>query len=118
MYNYNPYQNILPAQQVVQASGKASIEALRMSPNSSVLILDTTAPLVWLCTSDGLGNVTPIPYDITPHVEEEPENALEKRLAALEKKLMEVLNDKPDDGSADAVQARPSKTGNGHDAKP
>ena len=102
MYNSYFQPNVLPAQQVVTANGKASIDALRMSPNSSVLILDTTAPLVWLCTSDGLGNVTSVPYDITQHKEEPPENAFEKRLAAIEEKLKEVLDGKSHDGGADA----------------
>ena len=93
MYNY--FQpNVLPAQQVVQANGKASIDALRMAPNSSVLIMDTTAPIVWLCTSDGLGNVTSMPYDIAQHVEEPQADPLEQRLAALEEQIKEIINAK------------------------
>ena len=55
---------------------------MRLSPNSSVLIMDETAPIVWLCVSDGLGNVTPTPYDITPHVDAPPVDAgaLESRI--------------------------------------
>lgn len=72
---YNPYmcpqQNILPPQQILQAKGKASVDMIRMSPNSSVLIADETAPIVWKCTSDSLGNVSSIPFDITPHKDEE-----------------------------------------------
>lgn len=97
MYNQFFTPNMLPAQQVIQVNGKSSVEALRMAPNSSVLVMDTTAPLVWLCTTDGIGSLTTTPYDITPHIEETPESALEKRLAALEQRLMEVLgNGKPD----------------------
>lgn len=70
--NTYPYQqqnngNVLPPQQVLQAAGKTSIDALQMSPNSSVIIMDTTAPMVWLCVSDGLGKVTATGYDITIH---------------------------------------------------
>ena len=57
----------LPPQQILQANGKASIDAIRMSPNSSVLIADTTEPIVWKCVSDGLGNVTAEAFDITHH---------------------------------------------------
>lgn len=107
MYNFgyqqgNPYQapqpNVLPQQQVVQANGKTSIDALRMAPNSSVLIMDKTAPIVWLCTSDGLGNVTSVPYDIVPHVEQAPVDVsgLEERV----KRLEEMVNAKPYDESA------------------
>ena len=59
--------NVLPAQQVIQVAGRQSIDTLQMSPNSSVLIMDTSAPIVWLCVSDGLGKVTATAYDITLH---------------------------------------------------
>ena len=62
---------ILPPQQILQANGKASIDMIRMSPNSSVLIADTTQPIVWKCVSDGLGNVSAKAFDITPHKSEE-----------------------------------------------
>lgn len=96
--------NVLPPQQVVQANGKASISALKMSPNSSVLIMDTTAPIVWLCTSDGLGNVTPIPYDIAPHKDKsEPDvSDFEKRLSDVENRVSrweEMNYAKPNAGS-------------------
>lgn len=90
MYPYQP--NFLPQQQIIQVNGKASIDALKMAPNSSVLIMDTTAPIVWMCVSDGLGNVTSTAYDIAVHKDPEPIsiNALDARLAAIEKTL-EVL---------------------------
>lgn len=104
-----PAANVLPQQQVLQANGKASIDALRMAPNSSVLIMDTTAPLVWLCTSDSLGNVTPSPYDITPHKDAPEPDSIEARLTAVEanvSQMMEVLkNEKPD---ARPVKSKPS----------
>ena len=98
---YNPQQqytsfqqpNILPPQQILQAKGKASIDMLRMSPNSSVLIADETAPIVWKCTSDSLGNVSAIPFDISPHKDEEQKaqenlsvsvSSLEERIRRLE----------------------------------
>ena len=101
---YSPYYTpVLPAQQVIQVNGKASVDALRMAPNSSVLVMDTTAPLVWLCTTDGIGSLTATPYEITPHIEQTAESVLEQRLAALEQKIMEVLkNGKPDDADAHA----------------
>lgn len=64
-------QNVLPPQQIMYANGKASIDALKLSPNSSVLIADSTAPIVWQCVSDSLGNVTSIPFDIVEHKSEE-----------------------------------------------
>lgn len=85
--------NVLPPQQVLQANGKASISALRMSPNSSALIMDTTAPMVWLCTSDSIGNVTPVPYDISPHKDTPAPDvgSFESRLAAVESGLSGIM---------------------------
>ena len=85
MYPYN--YNVLPAQQIPQANGKASIDLIRLAPNSSVLVADTTAPIVWRCTSDSLGNVTSEPFDITPHKDEEQilKESLEQRIERLEK---------------------------------
>ena len=91
----------LPPQQILQANGKASIDAIRMSPNSSVLIADTTEPIVWKCVSDGLGNVTAEAFDITHHktdeeVEKENTNNLliqiSERLERLENKYESVIN--------------------------
>ena len=91
----------LPPQQILQANGKSSIDAMRMSPNSSVLIADSTQPIVWKCVSDGLGNVTAEAFDITHHktdeeVEKETTNNLlndiSKRLERLENKYESVIN--------------------------
>ncbi len=41
------YNGYLPPQQILTAKGKESIDKLRMAPNSSVLIADETAPVVW-----------------------------------------------------------------------
>ncbi len=91
----------LPPQQILQANGKTSIDAIRMSPNSSVLIADTTAPIVWKCVSDGLGNVTKEAFDISHHKsEEEVEkettanllNDISERLKRLETNYESVTN--------------------------
>ena len=81
-----PYQNVLPQQQILTANGKTSIDALKMSPNSSCLIADTTAPIIWKCVSDGLGNVSAEAYDISVHVDKPPVdlNSLESRVASIE----------------------------------
>lgn len=92
---------VLPPQQIITAKGKASIDTLKLSPNSSVLIADETAPIVWKCTSDGLGNVSSEAYDITPHkdaaqVQQENMAALvlemDKRLKKLEETYDEQSN--------------------------
>ena len=110
-YQQQPQQPMLPPQQVLQANGRTSISSLKMSPNSSALIMDTTAPIVWLCTSDSLGNVTPTAYDISPHkdVAESQASDFETRLSAVERSIIEMrggMNDvKPNAGSSKSKQA-------------
>ena len=86
-----PSQNILPPQQVIQVNGKQSVDAIRMSPNSSVLLMDNSAPIVWLCVSDGVGNVTSTAYDIMKHQETPPVDT--KSLEIRVSKLEEIIND-------------------------
>ena len=105
MYNpyqmYNPYmqQTALPQQQIVQVNGKASVDSMHLAPNSSLLAMDTSAPIVWMCVSDGIGKVTATPYDITVHTEapQVDMSDVEKRLTNIEKTIVEMegkLNDK------------------------
>lgn len=108
--------NVLPAQQVIQVAGRQSIDTLQMSPNSSVLIMDTSAPIVWLCVSDGLGKVTATAYDITLHQDTPPfdivgfAESVEGRLAALENKIKtEVKRDEqPHDADARSGDSKPN----------
>ena len=99
MFNPNPYQNQLQHQQIIQVNGKASVDTIQLAPNSSVLVMDTSAPIVWMCVSDGVGKVTSTPYDITIHQEKPPVDmsTVEARLTNLEKTIAEMegkLNDK------------------------
>lgn len=115
------YNNVLPPQQILQANGKASIDNLRMSPNSSVLIADQTAPIVWKCVSDGLGNVTAEAFDILPHkdqaqIEQENMNALlvdmNERLKRLEGYYESVV-----DRNTDDTEIQTSKTASARSKK-
>ena len=104
MYNpyqqmFNPYQNQLQHQQIIQVNGKASVDTIQLAPNSSLLAMDTSAPIVWMCVSDGVGKVTSTPYDITIHQEKPPVDmtSVEERLDNIEKTMKELegkINDK------------------------
>lgn len=90
---YNPYQPYFlgSKQEVIRVNGRNGAEAYQMAPNSSILLLDETAPIVWLKTTDGASYATVTGYTITPLVEEEKKSAyaeLESRIAKLE----EVIN--------------------------
>ncbi len=81
----------LPKQEVIQVSGRNGAEMFQMGPNSSVLLLDTTAPMIWLKTTDGAGYPTITAYDIALQQEPKPVDlsAIEERLLKLEEKLNE-----------------------------
>ena len=96
---FNPYQygfqpNTLPQQQIIQVNGKASVDTIQLAPNSSVLVMDTSAPIVWMCVSDGIGKVVSTPYDISLHKEVPPPdmNSIEQRLSAIENTIAEMEN--------------------------
>lgn len=100
----NPYQNqylqnlMMPQQQeVVKVNGKNGVDAFQLAPNSSALLLDTTASIVWLVQTDGAGYKTSTAYDITPHIPEEETQfkTLEERISKLEETINAKSNIKP-----------------------
>lgn len=98
MWDYNstfsPFPQSFQRQTVARVSGKPGAEAYRIAPNSEVLLLDETAPIVWLKTTDSAGYPTLTAYDITAHKEEPPADykSFEERL----KKLEDVIYAKSD----------------------
>lgn len=98
--NFQP-NNYLPQQQIIQVNGKASVDTIQLAPNSSVLVMDTSAPIVWMCVSDGVGKVTSTPYDITVHQDAPPVdvNSIEKRLAAVEGAIVKITEGMKNDKS-------------------
>ena len=76
--------------EVIKVNGRAGADTFKMGANESVLLLDTTQPMVWLAQTDGAGYKTLTPYDISPHIEEKQEDkfkALEDRISRLEEKI-------------------------------
>ena len=86
-----PYPFMQP-QQILQIAGAASIKTLKMAPNSSLLAMDTTAPIVWMCISDGAGTVNATAWDITLHKDPpSPEEiAAEQRLSNIENSILQL----------------------------
>lgn len=79
-------------QEVVRVNGRNGAEAYQMPPNSSVLLLDETAPVVWLKTTDGASYPTITGYTITPlktqeQTQQEYIDSLEERIAKLERAI-------------------------------
>ena len=85
------YPQAYNRQDVIRVSGKNGAEAYVMPPNSSVLLLDETAPIIWLKTTDGAGYPSLTPYTITPYKEEpKPDfKSLEDRISKLEERINE-----------------------------
>lgn len=125
LYNTNPYGTTTPftpamymqqqqqpssyvRQEVVRVNGKNGADTYQLPPNSSILLLDESAPIVWLKTTDGAGYATVAAYDIVPHQDEIPvdtknlearvtklEEILQMRMNQLEEKINEQSNAKP-----------------------
>lgn len=88
----------LPQCKIVHVNGENSARSFRMAPNSDALLLDDTAPIVWLAQTDGAGYTTVTPYKVVPYQPEEPVDirALDERI----KRLEERLNGKSDHADA------------------
>lgn len=81
--------NNFPRYNIIQVNGRNGAEALQMAPNSKVLLLDETEPLIWFVQTDGAGYKTITPYSITPYQQAAPIdiNDLDARLKTLEEKF-------------------------------
>ena len=88
--------------EITKVNGRNGAEAFMLAPNSSVLLLDETAPIVWLAQSDGAGYKTVTPYSITPYQPEPPVDVggLEARV----KRLEDMLNAKSNITDADETK--------------
>ena len=88
----------LPRQEIIRVNGENGAKAYQMAPNSSALLMDESAPLVWLVQTDGAGYKTAVPYTIAPYQSQPaPDlNALEERI----KRLEEAYGKKSDAGRA------------------
>lgn len=100
MYNPQPMQMqpsvqpYAPRQEIIRVNGENGARAFQMAPNSNAILLDETAPLVWVVQTDGAGYKTVTPYNITPYQAEPPVDvkALDERIRRLE----ETVNAKSD----------------------
>lgn len=84
MYGYNQ-------QQIIRVNGENGARMYQMMPNSSALLLDETAPLIWVVQTDGAGYKTCTPYKIERFEPEPAPNYKEilNRLTKLEEKINE-----------------------------
>lgn len=90
MFGYNYSQ-----QSIIRVSGEQGARNYQLMPNSSALLLDDTAPLVWLVQTDAMGiKTTCAAYKIEPY-KPEPEADIKSLLARISK-LEDFCFDEPD----------------------
>lgn len=91
------------AGEIIKVNGMAGAQSLRLAPNSGLIAMDTTAPIVWLCQADGAGYFTPEPFSIAPYQAQNPQSDFETRLARLEGI---ILGSESDDGQSQPRRRR------------
>lgn len=110
MPQYNQYPQMrqygTTRQEVIRVNGKGGADAYQMMPNSSALLLDETAPIVWLVTTDGAGFKTTQPYEIKPYTPQAETNSLEERV----KRLEMMMNEKSHDAAVEQTAAQHDTT--------
>lgn len=117
-YNTNPYMSLYgnsnanafmqQRQEVVRVNGKNGAEAYQLPPNSSILLMDQTAPIVWLKKTDGASYPTIAGYNIVPindaATSSNDYSDLESRISKLERIIQNgqsnVGNSQPNTSSA------------------
>ena len=76
MMNQNPFSYFpAPQMEIQKVSGEESARSFPMGPNSSVILLDTLNPLIWVVVTDSSGYKTVSPFTITPYIPEQPVTA-------------------------------------------
>lgn len=105
--NSGAYPNTIKKTEIIHVNGQNGAQAFQMMPNSQALLLDDTAPIVWLAQTDGAGYKTVTPYSITPY-QPEPEidlKEIDKRLTKIE----EVISNAKSNASSSSKKQSSNK---------
>ena len=79
-YGVQPLQKY----EIPRVNGEEGARAFKMLPNSEILLLDKTEPILWMVSTDSAGYQTILPFDLTPHqIQQQP--TLNDIIARLEK---------------------------------
>ena len=102
-YLYNP----APQMEIQKVNGEESARAFPIGPNSSVILLDTNEPIIWVIVTDSSGYKTVSPFTITPYIPEKPitTSDLNDTLVSVLDRLQKIeermnLNVQPNNGNA------------------
>lgn len=91
-YYNNFQQQQQPHYEIIKVNGKPGVDAFRMGPNSSIILVDETTNLVWFVRTDGAGYKEATPFTITHYVEQPPVdlNVLMAKVQNLENMVAEM----------------------------
>ena len=100
--NPTPYLPPLPIQQPTQniqyVNDKQSAEAYQMTPNSSVILMDSNLPRFYMKQTDASGKATIKAYDFKEAVEKKPAEYVTKdEFEAFKAKMKGVRNESTND---------------------
>jgi hypothetical protein len=102
-YGQPQFQQVPRKTEIIHVNGRNGVDAFQMMPNSQALLLDDTAPIVWLVQTDGAGYKTATPYSVTPY-QPEPEIDL-KEIDARLRRIEEVMNNEKSNAPSSKKQS-------------
>ena len=77
-------------QEITEVYGVQGAQAYQMAPNSSVILLDASEPIVYIKKTDGAGSASIVSYNL---VQRETEQAKTNELEMRIKRLEEIINE-------------------------
>lgn len=104
----NPYNPVQQKQTIAKVNGKNGADMYQLPPNSEALLLDETAPIVWLIQTDSAGYKTATAFDLVAH-KEAPQATLQdlmERVEALEREV------KSNNGKSNSRKVEPKQAAN------
>lgn len=79
-----------PRQEITEVYGVQGAQAYQMAPNSSVILLDASEPIVYIKKTDGAGSASIVSYNLVQREAEQTKtNELEMRIKRLEEIISE-----------------------------
>nr|DAE53768.1 MAG TPA: hypothetical protein [Caudoviricetes sp.] len=104
----NPYNPVQQKQTIAKVNGKNGADMYQLPPNSEALLLDETAPIVWLIQTDSAGYKTATAFDLVAHKEATPATLqdLMERVEALEREV------KSNNGKSNSRKVEPKQAAN------
>lgn len=105
---YNPVSagmgySQLNKQEITEVYGMQGAQAYQMAPNSSVILLDASSPMVYIKRTDGAGSPSIAAYNLVQRQADESTSELEKRVRKLEE-FYESYTSKSSEQSRESAQ--------------